>query len=180
MWAVLLALFLLADVALLLSVLTAPRPISSALLPTAAYLEQNPAPTPEFISNFLTREDRVCVDVSQRPFARVGVSVEVLGQYIIKNQQFKIDDTQVEPTGNIFTYLTRSIENGKEYGGDITFCFDIGKLKSGLHLATMTIPDFDGVEHTYTWAFRYDANFPTSDPNVLLTPLTLPSLTPTT
>lgn len=62
-WGVLLAIFLLADMFLLLSVLTAPHSISSALLPTAEYLEQNPAPIPEFITRLSNGEDRLCAEV---------------------------------------------------------------------------------------------------------------------
>ena len=175
---VLLAVFLLTDAALFLSVLVAPSStLNAALLPTTQYLEQNPAPTPEFITNLSNRSDRLCAEVSQRFFAKVGVRIEELRQHIERNEQFKLDGTQVPPVSS-FTWLTANLENGKVYGGEINFCVDTGKLTAGLHLASITIPDFDGVEHSYTWAFRYDPNAPTSDPNILPTAMILPSITP--
>lgn len=177
-WAAL-AVFLLAGVALLVSVVTAPRSISAALLPTAEYLEQNPLPTPEFISKWSNKGNRLWVDVSQRPFARVELSVDEVRRHIIEREQLTIDGSMIRPTGNIFSYLTLSCANSACYGGAITFPFDIGYLSSGLHLAEFTITDLDGVEHSYTWAFRYDANFPTSDPAALPTLMILPTKTPT-
>jgi hypothetical protein len=177
-WGVLLAVFLLADAGLFLSVLTAPRSISSALLPTAEYLEQNPAPTPEFITNLLNRANRLCAEVSQRFFAKVGISIEELRQHIERNEQFRLDGTQVPPV-SAFVWLTATFRDGKAYGGEINFCVDIGNLSPGIHLASITIPDFDGVEHTYSWAFRYDPNYPTADPNILPTLAPLPTESPT-
>jgi hypothetical protein len=176
-WGVLLAVFLLVDALLLLSVLTAPRSITSALLPTAEYLEQNPAPTPEFITNLSNRANRLCAEVSQRFFAKVGIGIEELRQHIERNEQFRLDGTQVPPV-SAFVWLTANLEDGKEYGGEINFCVDTGNLSSGLHLASITIPDLDGVKHTYFWAFRYDPNSPTADPNILPTLMPLPTLTP--
>lgn len=178
LWAAVLAVFLTADALLLLSVLTAPRSITSALLPTAEYLEQNPAPTPEFISDFRTVENKVCIDVSQRPFARENLSAQELSTYIMKHEQFKIDGVVVTPNLNVWVTTSLSLEDGKEYGGPLTFCFDTENLSAGLHLASIAIPDLDGVEHTYSWAFRHDPNFPTADPNILPTLAPLPTETP--
>jgi hypothetical protein len=172
-----LAVFLLADVALFLSVLTSPRPISSALLPTAQYLEQNPASTPEFIIGLREGNNRLCAEVHPRFFAKVGITATELGQYLRENQQFRIDSYQL-PLASSFAWATNTCENGKCYGGEINFCIDTAHLNAGLHLASITIPDFDGVEHTYTWAFRYDPNAPTSDPNIMPTLAALPTVTP--
>jgi hypothetical protein len=177
-WGVLLAVFLLVDALLLLSVLTAPRSITPALLPTAEYLEQNPAPTPEFITQVFNGANRVCAEVSQRFFAKVGISIEELHQHIEKNEQFRLDGTQVQPV-SASVWLTANLEDGKVYGGEIYFCVDTGNLSPGLHLASITVPDLDGIEHTHSWAFRYDPNSPTSDPNILPTLMPLPTLTPT-
>jgi hypothetical protein len=177
-WGVLLAVFLLADAALFLSVLTAPRPISSALLPTAEYLEQNPAPTPEFITRLSHGEDRLCAEVHPRFFAKVGVTGTELHQQLAKNLRFLVDSSQM-PLVSQFAWATNTCENGKCYGGEINFCVDIGNLSPGLHLASITIPDLDGIEHTYSWAFRYDPNFPTAHPNILPTLAPLPTETPT-
>jgi hypothetical protein len=58
---------------------------------------------------------------------------------------------------------------------NITFCYAKKGLNEGLHLAEVSLTDPDGVEHTYSWAFRYDPNFPTADPNILPTLAPLPS-----
>lgn len=176
---VLLAVFLLADTALFLSVLLAPPSAPNAtFLATAQYLEQNPAPTPEFITSQSNMADRLCAEVSQRTFAKVGVSAEELRQHLSQNQKFKVDGIQM-PLASSLSWLTMTFKDGKEYGGEINFCVDTSGLGAGLHLASITIPDFDGVDHTYFWAFRYDPNEPTSDPNALPTPAILPSEIPT-
>jgi hypothetical protein len=52
-------------------------------------------------------------------------------------------------------------------GGDMfgslawqTACFDVSNLSAGLHLASVELTTRDGVEHTYSWAFRIE---PTPD-----------------
>lgn len=177
LWAAVLAVFLTVDALLLLSVLTAPRSITAALLPTAEFLEQNPAPTPEFITQVFNGGDRVCAEVHPRSFARVGVTGTELHQHLAKNLRFLVDGSQM-PLVSQYAWATNTCENGKCYGGEINFCVDPGDLSAGLHLASITIADLDGVEHTYSWSFRYDPNAPTADPNILPTLAPLPSLTP--
>lgn len=187
---VLLAVFLLADAALFLSVLTAPRPISSALLPTAEYLEQNPTPTPEFIERVEVApcwNITLCltVEIRERPFARAGISADELTPYLFKNSIIQVDGHPLiksMESPSVFTCDTSASSGDASQAicwGLLTIHVDISDISSGLHLASITIPDLDGVEHSYSWAFRYDPNFPTADPNILPTLARLPTETPT-
>ncbi len=111
-------------------------------------------------------------------FAQLGVTAQELVEYLNRNQRFIVDDSQI-PLASSLAWATNTCKNGKCYGGEINFCVDTGNSSPGLHLASIIIPDFDGVEHTYSWAFRYDPNFPTLDPNILPTLAPLPTETPT-
>jgi hypothetical protein len=189
---VVLAIFLTADVALFLSVVFAPKSINATLVPTAEYLEQNPAPKPDFViaystiaSTFIDLKKAMSITISQEPFAHIGNSGDEVSQHILHNHHIEIDGTPVETNGINFDSLTCQDLSGKLdqsqqkcWSGPTEIYFDVSELSAGLHLATITIPDFDGVEHTYSWAFRYDPNAPTADPNVMPTLAVLPTETP--
>src|SRR5262245_61990121 len=101
---ILLAGFILVDIALLLSVLFAtPRSLSSTLLPTAEYLEQNPAPTPEFISTYSIQaasgfdlERSMFVTINEEPFARQGISADEITGHIFDNHNIYVDGSSVK------------------------------------------------------------------------------------
>jgi hypothetical protein len=190
---VLLALFLLTDAALFLSVLLKPPTESNAnFVVTAQYLEQNPAPTPEFIVDYSTQaasnfdlKQSMSITISEESFARQGISTDKVEREITKNLEVFIDGNPVKSDNILLDTLTcaasdASLDSSKIrcWGGPIEIFFDVSGLSTGLHLASITTPDYDGVEHSYSWAFRYDPNEPTSDPNILPTPMILPSETP--
>ncbi|MEO8611488.1 MAG: hypothetical protein ABI690_26555 [Chloroflexota bacterium] len=186
---VLLAVFLLTDAALFLSVLVAPPASSNAnYLVTAQYLEQNPALKPGFIGEYSKQvevalgfnfERYMSISINEEPFVRQGVSVDKISRQIMEDHHVLIDGSPVVTAsfdGQVA--FCDSLDSKICWGGPIEIYFDLGGLSAGLHLATITIPDFHGGEHTYSWAFRYDPNAPTLDPNILPTPMILPTETP--
>lgn len=174
-----LALFLLADVVLLLSVLTAPlAPLSlnPALIPTAEYLLENPAPKLGFIS-FPQLPTDCAINISLVQYRPTNSPIKDNFTFIVDGVQAQSSPYLLISSGGPLSCRGQS-PNLKCQDG-ITLCYVKAGLNNGLHLAEVTLTDLDGVEHTYSWAFRYDANFPTSDPNVLPTAAILPTETPT-
>jgi hypothetical protein len=163
---IILAVFLLADALLLLSVLTAPLSLDPAFLPTAEYLDQHPQPIPDFIAEYsqniepcLSIENSIYVAVNQRPFARVGTSAGALGQYLFENYSVKIDNQPVKTdAAQLTTLLCEDGElgdpNAKCFGGSMGVCVDTSLANPGLHLAEITVTDLDGIPHSFSWAFR--------------------------
>jgi hypothetical protein len=167
-----LAVFLTADVLLLLSVLTAPpAPLSlDRLLPTAEYLEQNPQPTPDFIAKYsiistqVNSDNKQLVHVSLReePFARVALSADDLTKHLLSAYRLDVDNTPMSVYYAIQTQplicegLSRDISQDRCWGGDIELYFDVSDLDVGLHLAEITVTDLEGVPHSFSWAFRID------------------------
>jgi hypothetical protein len=184
---VVLAIFLTADVALFLSVVFAPpAPSNPNFAATAQYLEQNPALKPGFIADNSTQStstfdlrQTIMVSIKQEPFVRQGISSDQISNQITKNHRLLIDGNPVTTSSVEFQVAFCDPSDPKLcWGSPIEIYFNASELSAGLHLATITIPDFDGAEHSYSWAFRYDPTAPTSDPNVMPTLAVLPTVTP--
>jgi hypothetical protein len=116
--------------------------LAPALMPTAEYLERNPIYPPYFIrhpASLPNENNEICMTMMLRATHR-NASAEV-DWFAGKN--FYIDG-----------YLA---------GGDMIgtiqtmhLCVDVSNLSTGLHLASVELTTRDGVEHTYTWAFRIE------------------------
>jgi hypothetical protein len=147
-----------------------------ALIPTAEYLLENPAPKPEFI--FFPQSPAVCViHISLTQYRPTNSPIK-------DNFAFAIDGVQAQSSPYLFTSSGGALSCRDQSPNlvcqdGITLCYDKKGLNEGLHLAEVSLTDPEGVEHTYSWAFRYDFNSPTSDPNILPTLAPLPTETPT-
>ena len=135
------------DITHSLSHLTPYGELAPALMPTAEYLERNPIEQPRFIRRADSRPDEdneICVTMTLSTLPSNTPSAEV---DLFEGKNFYIDG-----------YLA---------GGDMIgtiqvlgLCVDVSGLSARLHLGSVDVTTRDGVEHTYSWAFRIE---PTPD-----------------
>lgn len=119
--------------------------LTSALMPTAQYLEQNPLPRPAVISSVDVRPNQLrdlCFTVNTYPPTPSTTASEGVKHSI------QIDG---------YSALLSAIFGTGSYSSQ---CAYVGNLSVGLHLASAEVTTRDGIEHTYTWAFRIE---PTPD-----------------
>jgi hypothetical protein len=180
LWGILLvSVFVLVGAWWLLFLPLVPLSLNAALVPTAEYLLENPAPKPEFISFFQSSSFPTDCPIKINLFQYRPTNSPIRDNFTLI-----IDGVQVQS----LPYLLSSEGGPLSCRGQspdlicldaITLCVVKAGLNEGLHLAEVSLTDPDGVEHTYSWAFRYDPNSSTSDPNALPTLARLPTETPT-
>jgi hypothetical protein len=165
--------------------------LDPALVPTAEYLEQNPLPTPESLfqlrpsSSFsLTSYGSICLKINQQPFW-IPSDSDIEIQPVIVSFRTTVDGS-ISPTAYAllpFSYIEHiTDEHDQEIGwypSDFEYCFEVGGLDVGLHIASIDMIGLTGKTTSYTWAFRIEE----SQIQATFIPPTLfglPMLTPTT
>lgn len=132
-----------------LSHLTPYGELAPALMPTAEYLERNPIRRPVFISGADSRPNN-------RNEMCLGMVINTISAL---NGRATVD---ARVTVDLYAGHTVAIDGYTALGsllGSVTHqgaCFDVSNLSAGLHLASVELTTRDGIEHTYTWAFRIE------------------------
>ena len=156
------------------------RPLSPSmialnpLIPTAEYLEQNPLPTPEFISElsfisngFAEFSKSFCAEIDQSHFW-VRYSDFPDHQASVIGIQVYVDGDPLTSADMIYSIPLVSITTVEdEFGNEVgwypspyTLCFNVGNQSNGLHIAVLEVNGLSGVSQSHTWAFRIE---PTPD-----------------
>jgi hypothetical protein len=134
------------------------RSLDPQLIPTAAFLAQDPLPLPAYIayidpepSKTLTAGQEMCLLVHPAEFIKLGEIInEDLEISIARNTSFTINHRPISSNFGFPGGVYKVVE-GQEVG-DILFCLTLD-LEPGIHLAEMQIKDLSGKTYSYSWSF---------------------------
>lgn len=135
--------------------------ILALLKPAASRLERMwriPEPLPAYISGIGTENTLICMGILERPLWERGNFADELGNHLMDNIRFWIDD---EPTIPERIYSIMDIipvwEDERTigtHGSGLEACFDTAHVRPGLHLATFEVTNLSGDVFNYSWAFH--------------------------
>ncbi|HEX2905909.1 MAG TPA: hypothetical protein VHO69_03565 [Phototrophicaceae bacterium] len=130
--------------------------------------------------------DELCIEISQEKLWEAGNEANELSQHLSQKSHITVDG-QVVPQDDIVAWVWATIhfeydETGTysgSYGGEISFCFEIGFVAPGTHTAVFETQTMSGKPYSYTWGFDVVASSAPNPTPSLPTPFLLPTLTPT-